>query len=505
MPMVFTNALEAGHPVVFANNSFLNLVGHERDEVMGQPFNWLMRGAIDPAIAESVLQQFDNSRETLDIEFRRSDGGVIWAALCINPVHDHDGVLVQHCISFIDLSAQMNRTRRERIALHVLYQQTPGFIALTEGPDHRFTFANLAYQKLVGPRDLLGLSVEEVFPELKDQEIFSHLDNVYRIGEPFSGTGMPIKLQRVPGADLELRYLDFICQPVREPDGRISGMFWEGHDVTELSEGAEQIEALQSKVIHLSRVSAMGTMAATLAHEIMQPLAAISNYAAACEFRNSAEGGSEAIAQGLVAIRESALRAGEIVRRLRDTSMRRRARREIFDLKQAIQESIVLVRAAAGTGISIEVRGGTGIGVEADRIQIQQVMMNLIRNACEAVAVTSGRVRVSTAVRDGMVVVSVADTGKGVSAKASKTLFTWSESSKPQGSGMGLSICRTIVEAHGGKLWLGENAGEGACFSFSLPTRAACPPTKLSPSSFTRPFTSNPAEPARRSLSTRPS
>ena len=152
--------------------------------------------------------------------------------------------------------------------------------------------------------------------------------------------------------------------------------------------------------------------------------------------------------------------------------MRRRAKREIFDMKQAVRESIVLVRAGTGMNVSIEDRSRGGASVEADRIQIQQVLMNVIRNACEAVAGASGRVRVSTSTREGMVVVSVMDTGKGVSASASETLFKWTESSKPNGTGMGLSICRTIVEAHGGKLWLENSRGEGACFSFSLPVLA---------------------------------
>lgn len=471
MPMVFTNARAADHPIIFANDSFLALVGHHRANVIGQPFSFLIYGAVGSDTLDLVRQQFEHRFETLDVELLRSDGSHVWAALCFNPVYDHGDEVVQHCISLVDLSVQMERMRRERAALHVIYEQTPDFIALTEGPDHRFTFANVAYHNLVGSRDLLGRSVEEVFPELRGQQIFGHLDNVYQTGEPFSGSAMPIRLQRELGADLETRFLDFICQPVREPDGRISGMFWEGHDVTDQRRGAEEIEALQAKLIHLSRVSAMGTMAATLAHELMQPLTAISNYAAAGEYRVRIEGGSEAIAGDFVAIAQSARRGAEIIRRLRDMSMRRRARREIFDLKQAIRESIVLVRTGAGAGISIEDRSRNGVSLEADRIQIQQVLMNLIRNACEAVAAFRGRVRVTTAVHDGIVEISVTDSGKGVSARASKTLFTWSESSKPQGTGMGLSICRTIVEAHGGRLWLGDSRGEGARFLFTLPVR----------------------------------
>lgn len=471
MPIIFTNAKAADHPIIFANDSFLKLLGYRREEVIGLPFSALMEATVGPATLELVRRQFEDSSETLDVELRRADGGQIWAAVCINPVQDQAGNVVQHCISFVDLSAQMKRVRRERAALHVLYEHTPGFIALAEGPDHRFTFANAAYHRLVGARDLLGRSVAESFPELKGQKILDQLDSVYQSGEPFSGKSLPVNLRREPGGDLEMRFLDFICQPVRDADGCITGMFWEGHDVTDQMKGNAQIEALQANLSHLSRVSAMGTMAATLAHELVQPLAAISNYATACQLRNRAEGGSEALASGLESIGDSARRGGEIIRRMRDMSMGRRARREIFDLKHAVGESIALLRAGTQTSVTIEDRSQPGISLEADRIQIQQVLMNLLRNACEAVSGSSGRVRVTTIVRDGSVIISVTDSGKGVSATASETLFTWSESAKPNGTGMGLSICRTIVEAHGGELWLGDSGGRGARFSFSLPIR----------------------------------
>lgn len=469
MAMVFTSAIEDDHPIVFVNDAFLSLVGYARDEVIGQPFGFLL-GSVEPDVRERIRCQFDDGLETLDVECRRKDGGRIWVALCIHPVVDQLGLVAQHCASFVDLSAQMQRMRHERTALHALYQHTPDFIAITEGPDHRFTFANAAYQALVGPRDLLGRTVAEALPELVSQQIVKLLDEAYRSGERFLGEAIGIKLQREAGADVELRFLNLIHQPVRDADGRVTGMFCEGHDVTDQVAVAEQMRTLQAEIIHLSRLSAMGTMAATLAHELTQPLTAISNHAAACRYLHVAEDeDGERIAGGLDAITASAQRAGEIIHRLRDMTKRRKSRREHFDLHDAIRESIALVRPRAGPGTSILNQSDADIELDADRIQIQQVIINLVRNACEAIGPGEGRVTVSTARRRDKIVVSVRDSGSGVSPDATKSLFTWAESTKPEGTGIGLSICRTIVKAHDGDLWLAESGPRGSRFSFSLP------------------------------------
>jgi two-component system sensor kinase FixL len=475
MAMLFTDALHPDHPIVFANDSFLKLVGYSRAEVLGRHFAFLVGAASDPAQDARIREQFENESdgETLDLEFHRKDGGRLWVAACIHPVLDGHGRLAQHCISLVDLSAQMKRMRSEREALHVIYQHTPDFIAITSGPEHRFTFANAAYQRMVGPRDLIGRAVAEAFPELEQQGIFGPLDLVYRTGQPFEGVAMPVRLQRVPGTGLELCFVDFLCQPVRDSTGAITGMFWEGHDVTDMHACSERVQIVEAELIHLSRLSAMGTMAATLAHELTQPLTAIGNYAAVCSHLNSADGdSSEEIARVLTEIGACVQHGSETIRRLRDMTRRRKSQAELFDLGEAIQESIALVRACSGAGIAIEDRSKAAIEVEADRVQIEQVIMNLVRNACEVFGGGPGRVTVSTALKGDKAIVSVRDTGTGVAPVFPEAPFTWTESSKPEGMGIGLSICRTIVEAHGGSIWIENSGSEGSCFSFSLPVRA---------------------------------
>lgn len=469
MPIVFTDA-HAGHRIIFANDSFLKLTGYPRKDVIGRPFARLVTGGDDPDVLAGIDDSFQSSVESLHVECRRRDGGYVSTSLCVAPVHDREGVVVQYFASLVDLTAQVKRRRSERNALHALYQRAPDFIAITEGPDHRFVFANPAYQRLVGDRDLIGRMMREALPEVAGQRFLTECDTVYRTGKAFVGKSMAVKLQRQTGAAVELRYLDFVYQAIEGIDGTINGIFCEGHDATEQKALEDRVQALQIDLNHLARLSAMGTMAAALAHELTQPMTAIANYTAACEHLNKREGDNrEQMADMLASLATAVSRCTDVIQRLRAMTERRKSPRERFRLKDAIHESIALVRASIPTIASIIDRSSEHIELDADRTQIQQVLINLLRNGCEAVGDTGGRVTISTTVKQGKVIVSVRDTGEGVSPEAAKSLFHWADSSKPDGSGIGLSISRTIVEAHGGEMWLDESGHTGSCFAFSLP------------------------------------
>ncbi|MES2046643.1 MAG: ATP-binding protein [Pseudomonadota bacterium] len=469
MPVAFTSA-STGHPIVFANDSFLKLTGYRRAEVIGHPFARLLTGARNPARLRLVEGEFQDSTDTLNVECLRKDGGRVQIALLVVPVHDRHGAVVQYFTSLVDLTAERQQRRSDRSALHALYQQAPDFIAFTEGPDHRFTFANAAYQHLVGDRDLLGRTMREAIPELAAQEILACCDRVYRTGEAFVDRCLAVKLQREVGADIETRYLNLIYQPVTEPDGTVTGIFCEGHDATEQKALADRVATLQVDLVHLTRLSAMGTMAATLAHEITQPLTAIANNAAACSHLNTLQGDHREQMKGLLdAITVAAHRGIQVIRELRKMTDRNRSPRDCFRLKDAVHESVALVRATACDNAVIVDRSAGQIELDADRTQVQQVLINLLRNGCEALGTAGGRVTVSTSVKQNKVIIFVRDTGEGVSPEAARTLFQWSDSTKPHGTGIGLSICRTIVESYGGELWLKETGHTGSCFAFSLP------------------------------------
>jgi two-component system sensor kinase FixL len=245
-------------------------------------------------------------------------------------------------------------------------------------------------------------------------------------------------------------------------------------DLTERRRNEERLEALQSELIHVSRVSAMGTMASTLAHELNQPITAIANYVEAIRDQ-LAEPDPEDLPMMREALDDTAkeaLRAGGIVRRLRDFVARGEVDKTVEKLPELINEALVLgLIGAHEKGITpyfdIDPYASP---VLVDRVQIQQVLINLIRNACEAmVGCPERRLEVSSRLDGpGLVRVTVADTGIGVAPEVVDQLFTAFVTTKAEGMGLGLSICRTIVEANGGRIWMEARKGGGSEFHFTL-------------------------------------
>jgi two-component system sensor kinase FixL len=245
-------------------------------------------------------------------------------------------------------------------------------------------------------------------------------------------------------------------------------------DLTERDRAELQLKELQADLVHVSRLSAMGTMASTLAHEINQPLTAIANYLEAA--RDMLEGEvapdpallHEAVAEAA----QETLRAGHIVRRLRDFVSRGEVEKKVENLEQTIEEaSRLALIGARERGIRTFFDLDPAItSVLIDRVQIQQVILNLLRNAVEAVTTEPVRdIRLTTAIEAGdMVRITVSDTGPGLSQESYANLFEAFSSTKEHGMGLGLSICRTIVEAHGGRIWAEPPGSSGAIFHFTV-------------------------------------
>lgn len=246
-------------------------------------------------------------------------------------------------------------------------------------------------------------------------------------------------------------------------------------DITERQETDARLQELQAELVHISRLSAMGEMASTLAHELNQPLTAIANYMKGSS-RIVAEIQSERapiLKAALEKSAEQAIRAGQIIRRLRDFVARGESERSIDSLSKIIEEASALALVGAKeSGIHVRMRlDQEGDFALVDRIQIQQVLLNLVRNAIDAMKQSTRKELTITkhAPSDGMVTVSVSDTGPGIDPEIRAQLFQPFVTTKPEGMGVGLSISRTIIDAHGGKLWVDDNPQGGATFRFSLP------------------------------------
>ena len=248
------------------------------------------------------------------------------------------------------------------------------------------------------------------------------------------------------------------------------------HDITQSQEAELRLQDLQSELAHVGRISEMGTLASSLAHELNQPLTAIGSY---CEGARSLLTGkldAEAVATIDEALEQAAaqsVRAGEIVRRMRDFMSHGEAENRVEHLPRLVTEANALALVGSREH-GIEVQVGLDPGADqvfVDRIQIQQVLVNLIRNAIEAM--TDSPVRsltiTSSAEPAGFVTVSVEDTGTGISEAIAPQLFEPFITSKATGMGIGLSLCRTIVEAHGGRIWCEPGEERGTVFRFTLP------------------------------------
>lgn len=233
-----------------------------------------------------------------------------------------------------------------------------------------------------------------------------------------------------------------------------------------------KLKRLQSELIHLSRVSAMEAMASSIAHEINQPLAAIAGFVWGAErlLESDKPTREEELKGALRSASEAVMRAGNVIRRTRDMLQGRDTNTQSVDASYMVTESKALgLDSDKHLGIDVKTDLAPDLYVEADRVQIQQVLLNLIRNAVEAMEDADNKeLEIATRREDDTAVFSVADRGPGLSEEARNSLFQPFASTKEQGLGVGLSISRTIVEAHGGRLWVEDRPSGGTRFSFSL-------------------------------------
>jgi two-component system sensor kinase FixL len=244
-------------------------------------------------------------------------------------------------------------------------------------------------------------------------------------------------------------------------------------DLTERQRTDQRLQELQAGLLHASRLRSMGQMAASLAHELNQPLTATANYLKAAQrLADTPEPDLPRIRHALELAAQQTLRSGEIIRHLRSFVARGEVDRRPELMGKLIEEASALALVGAKEhGVRVDLGLDVVVPlVSVDRVQIQQVLLNLMRNAMEAMEQSPSReLSVRAGMAEEMVFVCVADTGTGVTPDVAARLFQPFITTKAEGMGIGLSVCRTIIEAHGGRLWMEPNPGGGSQFSFTLP------------------------------------
>jgi two-component system sensor kinase FixL len=354
--------------------------------------------------------------------------------------------------------------------LQSILDTVPDAMIVIDETGHIQSFS-LAAERLFGwsAEEVRGQNVKMLMPPPYSEQHDSYLQRFRTTGEKrIIGIGRVVVGHRRDGSDFPM---ELAVGEMRSNDRRYFTGFI--RDLTERQKTEGRLQDLQAELVHIGRLSALGEMSSALAHELNQPLSAVGNYINGARRLMDSGAAPELVRDGLDKAAAQTLRAGEIIRRLRDFVQRGETDRRIESLSKLVEEASALALLGvkdADIRVAIRLDPRHDL-ILADRVQIQQVLLNLIRNSVDAMLDSPERRLVisSEAAEGDMVQVNVADTGGGMAPEVMEKLFQPFVSTKPHGMGVGLSICRTIVESHGGRIWPEPNSPHGTVFRFTLP------------------------------------
>ena len=424
-------------------------------------------------------------RETLDahLPFRdfelarpTPDGGTRYVSVSGMPMFDDKGDFV----GYRGVGRHITERKRSELAIReseerfrTLFDKANDAIFLENERDeivevNERACAMLGYSR----QELLTMKVSDLqAPEMREQAVGVIRGELERHGDaPFETVDLHRSGRRI--------LVEVTNTPIFDHGHKL--VLSVARDVTERKRAAEALQQMHEQLAHANRVATMGQLTASIAHEIAQPIGAVYNRAnAAINFLNRDPPDLEEVREAISRIADAADRAREIIVRIRDQVKKAPPQKDCFDLNDAIEE-VLLLASNAITKDAIAVQTGFAKGlppVQGDRVQLQQVALNLILNAMEAMRSVDDRSRklqITTQENEaGGVLVTVSDTGPGIPPETLERVFESFFTTKSSGMGIGLSICRSIVEAHGGSLRASANEPRGATFQFSLPGAAA--------------------------------
>lgn len=464
-----------GHVTIW-NRGAERLKGWTEEEILGQPSALFYPGeavAVGKPQADIERARKEGRFEEEDWRLRK-DGSEFLAAVSWTALYGEGGELRGFAKIISDITEKRSaedRLRAHESQLTAILSTVPDAMVVIDESGKMLSFSAAA-EALFGFKEseVLGRNVRMLMPSPDRERHDSYIHRYLETGEKrIIGKGRVVFGQRADGSLFPMEL--YIGEALRGNERIFTGFV---RDLTERRMIEQQMATLQAEIIHVTRVSAMGTMASTLAHELNQPIAAVANYVEAVRDQMTSPDKSEwpMMREALGEAASEALRAGQIVRRLREFVSRGEVEKTIESLPDLVNEASVL-GLAGSREMGIEAHFDLDPGaspVLVDKVQIQQVLINLIRNACEAMADSPiKRLTISSrAEKEGDIQVTVSDTGCGMAPGVAKQLFTAFVSTKPEGMGLGLSICRTIVEVNGGKIWMDTHKGKGTDFHFTL-------------------------------------
>lgn len=481
MPAVAVAALPDGSPT-FVNRRWTEYTGLSAEDTVGS--GW--KTAIHPEDFERWLKLWRACLATGqpfedEVRFRRvADGEYRWFWTRGVPLRDKQGNIAGWYGLGMDIQdrkyAEQERERLlqlERQAereLRVTIDTIPALVARYR-PDGSPDFVNQTWQTYI------GLSQDS----LRGQRwaVAIHPDDLPRIDAAWRAhlaTGQPFEMeQRLCRADGEYRWFLVRRVPLRNENGEVISWYGVGHDIEDQKRAEHALQTAHAELTHVTRVTTLGEMSASIAHEVNQPLTAIAtNAEASLRWLSRDVPDIEEARASIGQVVKDAHRAGEVIRRIRDFSKKADPQMTQLDINGVVEEAVTLVQhEALRHGVAIRLELASGLPpVRGDRIQLQQVIVNLAINGMEAMTSVQDRERVliirTQRHQSSRVLVAVEDAGIGIEPENVNRVFSAFHTTKPDGLGMGLSICRSIIEAHGGQLWTSPNAGPGMMFQFMI-------------------------------------
>jgi PAS domain S-box-containing protein len=482
--------VDAAGTVIAVNPFGAEQLGYKADELVGQPVLDVFHDSDREAVRRYVALCLEQLGRAQSWEARkvRKDGTVLRVRETAKAVPRVNGPLVLiACEDITEHKRAEEKIREQELELRQILDSTPLHVAVL-GPDHRHIYVNQA------ALDYHGITLEEwrSFDRLSLDELrssgphtFLHPDDRERMHtEALSSflSGSPHEIEgRLRRKDGKYRWFLFHYNPMRDEQGRITRWYVAGTDIEDRRQDEEALRQAQADLAHINRVTTMGELTVSVAHEVNQPIAAAVTNANTCIRWLAADPPNlEEARSAAMRIVKDGRRAGEIIGRIRLLFKKGThpdaLERKLVDVNEVIREMIVLLRSEAMRyNISVRTELAEDLPqVKGDYVQLQQVLMNLMINSIDAMKDVDGTRELaikSQRAEDEQLLVSVSDTGVGLPPQHADEIFNAFFTTKPHGTGMGLRISRSVIDSHGGRLWAAGNFPRGASFYFTLPTR----------------------------------